>query len=455
MHLSFALLLPLLLPLSLAHSSDHTRPDHAAAKLAAQHLALQRDLRARAAASSSTLIATTTKRAASKTSTTATPTSTEATSTLPMTFAAGATPPVYGAPPLPDLSTINENDYPPLDVLPPLNSTEMLQWISEIDMANIPNIPPTGIDGCANTTYNQGAILNAGPEGNCWWTCGHCTRDTDITFCPTQSTWGLSYDDGPSPSTPKLLDFLYENDLLATFFVVGSRAVSRPQMLQTAYMMGHQISVHTWAHSSLTTLTNEGIIAELAWSKAIIKAVTGVTPNTMRPPYGDIDDRVRYICAQLGLTPIIWTVDGSNSYDTQDWEIAGGIVTADQVLTNFENIITNSTELDTGFIVLEHDLDSTAVDLAVNQVLPAALSFSPSLTLQPIITCLGQPSYQAYQETFQGYTSDRVARNGSESASGSSSSISSGGTGTAVSAQQTSKTVTAGAEGRRIEGVHL
>jgi peptidoglycan/xylan/chitin deacetylase (PgdA/CDA1 family) len=39
----------------------------------------------------------------------------------------------------------------------------------------------------------------------------------------------------------------------------------------------------------LTTLTNEQIIAELGWSKKAIKDVLGVTPNMMRPPFGDIE----------------------------------------------------------------------------------------------------------------------------------------------------------------------
>jgi hypothetical protein len=34
-----------------------------------------------------------------------------------------------------------------------------------------------------------------------------------------------------------------------------------------------------------------------------------VTPNTFRPPYGDIDDRVRAIALAMGLQPIIWTRD--------------------------------------------------------------------------------------------------------------------------------------------------
>lgn len=102
-------------------------------------------------------------------------------------------------------------------------------------------------------------------------------------------TWGLSFDDGPSPDTPRLLNYLAAHNLHSTFFVVGSRVISRPEMLQTEYMEGHQISVHTWSHTALTTLSNEQIIAELGWTAKAIKDVTGLTPSTMRPPYGDIE----------------------------------------------------------------------------------------------------------------------------------------------------------------------
>lgn len=40
----------------------------------------------------------------------------------------------------------------------------------------------------------------------------------------------------------------------------------------------------------------------------------------MRPPYGDIDDRVRYISLQMGLTPVIWTAADGGTFDTQDWQ---------------------------------------------------------------------------------------------------------------------------------------
>ena len=67
-------------------------------------------------------------------------------------------------------------------------------------------------------------------------------------------------------------------------------------------------------HVFLATMTTEQIVAELGWTRKAIKEVLGVTPNTMRPPYGDIDDRVRAISHAMGLTPVIWT---SNKFDTK------------------------------------------------------------------------------------------------------------------------------------------
>ena len=45
-----------------------------------------------------------------------------------------------------------------------------------------------------------------------------------------------------------LLNYLSTKNLLATFFVVGSRIIERPQVLLEEYMTGHELSVHTWSH---------------------------------------------------------------------------------------------------------------------------------------------------------------------------------------------------------------
>lgn len=328
------------------------------------------------------------------------PGDTTSTTSLFTTYPAGAkNPQVTGAPGLPNLNAILPSNFPTLDVVPPTNTTLVQQWMSEIDWSKVPNVTTT-VDA-ASCSGNPTNLAQAGADGNCWWTCGQCTRSTDITTCPDTNTWGLSYDDGPSPYTPTLLEYLNQNNLKSTFFVVGSRVISRPQMLQTEFEQGHQISVHTWSHHPLTTLTNAQIVAELGWSKEVIRSVIGVTPNTMRPPYGDIDDRVRAISLQMGLTPIIWTTPAKGvSYDTNDWQIAAGVVSPAQVVYTFEQIIQNASSLSTGYIVLEHDLYQQAVDIAVNIVLPAAQQMSPKQNLMPIVQCLKKPASDAYIETY-------------------------------------------------------
>lgn len=99
----------------------------------------------------------------------------------------------------------------------------------------------------------------------------------------------MTYDDGPAYYTTQLLDYLNQVNLKSTFFVVGSRVISFPSIAQAEYLGENQLAVHTWSHPPLTTLSNEEIIAELGWSKKVIKDVIGVTPNMMRPPYGDIE----------------------------------------------------------------------------------------------------------------------------------------------------------------------
>ncbi|CAE6432788.1 unnamed protein product [Rhizoctonia solani] len=234
--------------------------------------------------------------------------------TLSTTYSAGATPPVKGARPLPT-RTVVVSRYPPIDKVPPTDSPEVQEWIAEVQAKN-PNIPLISQTKDGSCAGDPELAKQGSESGNCWWTCGGCTRPTDITVCPDKMSWGLTYDDGPSPYTPKLLDYLDAQKLNATFYVVGSRVISRPEMVQYEYMKGHEVSVHTWSHHPLTTLTNEQIIAELGWTRKAIRDVTGVTPLTMRPPYGDIDDRVRAISNAMDLTPVIWTGVGKDEFDT-------------------------------------------------------------------------------------------------------------------------------------------
>ncbi|KAJ3576141.1 hypothetical protein NP233_g616 [Leucocoprinus birnbaumii] len=243
-----------------------------------------------------------------------------------------------------------------------------------------------------------------------------CGRRYQSLLCPTAKTWGLTYDDGPAFYTTQLLDYLDTANLKSTFFVVGSRVISFPAVLQAEYMAQHQIAVHTWSHPALTTLTNEQIIAELGWTKKAIKDVLGVTPNMMRPPFGDIDDRVRAISMAMGLVPVMWTrISPTETFDTGDFEVHGGTTTVQQVMSNWQGIMNNVTQRQDGFIVLEHDLFQQTVEIATGYILPDAQA--RGLTIEPVSTCLKRPMADAYIETNNNQTNPPPSGSGAKSIS--------------------------------------
>ncbi|KAF9909257.1 chitin deacetylase [Linnemannia zychae] len=267
--------------------------------------------------------------------------------------------------------------WPALDCPPFIQDPQVQTWLKLVDMAKVPVFPPSkdGVCPTDKTTI---------PADQCWWTCQKCESPTDITSCPKVGTWGLTYDDGPSPDSPRLYDNLSAHNQKATLFIVGSRAISFPETLKRAYNDGHHIAIHTWSHSSMTSLSNEQIVAELKWTEKAIKSVIGVTPIYWRPPYGDVDNRVRAIATQLGYKTSIWTQD----FDTNDWNIPAKTATAQSVIDTFKTWLTKIPTMKTGFIVLEHDLFPEEVDVSVNGILPIAYA-TKNLVMQPIPQCLG------------------------------------------------------------------
>lgn len=117
-------------------------------------------------------------------------------------------------------------------------------------------------------------------------------------------------------------------------------------------MLGHEIAGHSWSHPQLTTLTNEQIVAELGWTRKLIKDVTGITTLTYRPPQGDIDNRVRAIGLQMNLTPVMWSgVTGAPDllFDSQDFNAQAMLLTPAAAYGNWSQFLTtNLPKMDTG-----------------------------------------------------------------------------------------------------------
>lgn len=337
---------------------------------------------------------------------------------LASTAAVGSVPSVVaGAPPLPDRNALVPTDYPIPDQIPPLDSPEVDMWWDQVMNSgiDIPEFEPTNPGGCQNAT-NSAFVADT---KRCWWTCGGCVTEDDITECDDKFHWGLTFDDGPGFYTPNLLQYLDEQNLKATFFIVGSRVTTFPATLQTEYAGGHQIAVHTWSHKALTTLTNREIVAELGWTKKVIYDTLGVTPNMMRPPFGDIDNRVRAISLAMGLTPVMWTrsPDG-RAFNTQDFDIRLPGVTVEKIMNDWQGLLDFVPQLDKGFITLQHDLYQEFVDMATGYIIPDGLAQNPPLTIEPVSTCTKRRLADAYIETNDNSTYPPKAKLGATSPGG-------------------------------------
>ena len=128
--------------------------------------------------------------------------------------------------------------------------------------------------------------------------------------CRRAKCVALTFDDGPGEYTGELLRHLALHHARATFFVVGQNVVEDPAAVRHMVAAGHEIGNHTWSHRDLTSLSAAEVRAELARTDQAVKAVTGLVPKIIRPPYGALNEAVR---AQTTRPMIMWSVD------TLDW----------------------------------------------------------------------------------------------------------------------------------------
>ena len=110
--------------------------------------------------------------------------------------------------------------------------------------------------------------------------------------------------------TEKILSTLETFDVKANFFVVGFWAEKYPEMLKKLADSGRiEIGTHSNTHPHMPKLTRSQMQLELTNSCNIIESVTGKRPELFRPPFGDYNDSLIYVCDEMNLYPIYWDVD--------------------------------------------------------------------------------------------------------------------------------------------------
>jgi len=306
------------------------------------------------------------------------------------------------------------------------NDTEALNKWNSIKSSIPTNIP---VKGTVKGDFSNFTPTYNTSDPDCWWTYDKCDTpklaglSPDVINIPEPLSLGYGFDDGPNCSHNAFYNFLTSNKQKATMYYIGSNVQNWPLEGQRALADGHEICVHTWSHPYLTAVQSESVFAELWYTMKMIKLAIGVTPTCMRPPYGDIDDRVRAVAKALGLRIILW------QSDSFDWEVGSTPgVTPATVDTNYQNLINgaqNGTYATSGTIMLTHEINNFTMTEAIKWYPMLKAAFKAIVPVG-----VGYNITQPYLETnyslpsFSQYVGGQLTASGSASASSTSGSSS-------------------------------
>ncbi|WP_175919388.1 polysaccharide deacetylase family protein [Burkholderia pyrrocinia] len=124
----------------------------------------------------------------------------------------------------------------------------------------------------------------------------------------------LSFDDGPGPSTPPLLDVLRAASCKATFFLLGKNLAGALDVAARMAREGHRLGNHTHSHARPGALADDVLIDEIETTDALIREayrlarVPAPDAIPLRLPYGLVpQDNRAGVLARLRREHTGWT----------------------------------------------------------------------------------------------------------------------------------------------------
>jgi|GEM_PF-677520 len=196
------------------------------------------------------------------------------------------------------------------------------------------------------------------------------TATCKVKVCNVKQV-AFTFDDGPSPQTTKLLNFLKENDIRVTFFVVGNRMKTYESIIKREVAEGHEIGYHSYDHQNQTRLSDDTIKAHYEKSAALLREMTGAEFTAWRTPGGNHNPRVTG-CVEL--PHILWWID------SRDW-----------VTRNSSAVYRAVRNSPDGSIVLMHDLYSFTVNGAIQAMREMQAGDYEFLTVTELLSRDGTP----------------------------------------------------------------
>ncbi|MFL1013357.1 polysaccharide deacetylase family protein [Flavisericum labens] len=169
---------------------------------------------------------------------------------------------------------------------------------------------------------------------------GYCMVNGDSS----KKQVALTFDDGPTDLSLKVIKTLNKHNAKGTFFWLGKNLQEKKGVIKEAKQGGHLIANHSWNHQNGFELSKEDL-----WQNQVLKSMDAFKlcgtdkPKYYRPPYGAISqDQIDFL-AKKGITTVLWSIT------TIDWDKTQN--SEDELFEKFKNYLHN------GAIVLLHDFD--------------------------------------------------------------------------------------------------
>jgi peptidoglycan/xylan/chitin deacetylase (PgdA/CDA1 family) len=139
--------------------------------------------------------------------------------------------------------------------------------------------------------------------------CAYRQRSTNVRSGPTgRRRIALTFDDGPSAYTPRILDVLEREAVPATFYVVGRNVAGHEALLARMLAGGSMLANHSFTHVDLSR-ADAAALKQIDDTQEAIRAATGFSPCLLRPPYGLTSRKLLGALASRRLTSTLWSVN--------------------------------------------------------------------------------------------------------------------------------------------------
>jgi peptidoglycan/xylan/chitin deacetylase (PgdA/CDA1 family) len=133
------------------------------------------------------------------------------------------------------------------------------------------------------------------------------------------------------------LDVLGEQNVRATFFLIGRQVARHPELVRRIVDEGHEIGHHTFHHRRPVQVSADELMDEIEQTDTLLEQITGDRSKLFRPPWGKLTTNKLLKLWGDRYSIILWNVDPKDcshggSEDIRAWLSARPLVSGDILL---------------------------------------------------------------------------------------------------------------------------